>query len=246
MVVNFTLWEQFVFLVGEVTLIVILGVLLFSVLMVAISVYSIKTGKLVFPRFLKAGITMVEGTVKAIFRLIGLEDAEMLSFFIQLRNSMNKGSFAEIPVGERMVFLPQCLRSARCPAHLSPEGLNCRSCGQCSIGYWRGVLEEIGYRVFIAPGSTLIKRMVKKYRPRAIIGVGCLSEVKEGLELTDKVGIVGMGVVTLKDGCVETLVNWDDVMDVALLGIPPEKVPKEARRDDDTPHIHEFSSKPDK
>ncbi|KQC09869.1 MAG: hypothetical protein APR55_02620 [Methanolinea sp. SDB] len=245
MVVNFTLWEQFVFLVGEVTLIIILGILLFSVLMVAISVYSIKTGKLMFPRFLKAGITMVEGTVKAIFRLIGLEDAEMLSFFIQLRNSMNKRSFAEIPVEERMIFLPQCLRSARCPAHLSPEGLNCRSCGQCSIGYWRGVLEKIGYRVFIAPGSTLIKRMVKKYRPRAIIGVGCLSEVKEGLELTDKIGIVGMGVVTLKDGCVETLVNWDDVMDVALLGIPSEQIPKEALRDDDTPHIHEFSSKPD-
>ena len=70
MVLNLTLWEQFVFFVGEVTLIAIVGILLFSVLMVAISVYSIKTGKLLFPRFLKAGITMVEGTVKAIFRLI--------------------------------------------------------------------------------------------------------------------------------------------------------------------------------
>ena len=241
MAINATLWEQFVFIVGELTLIVILGILLFSVLMVAISVYSIKTGKLLFPKFLKAGITMVEGTVKALFRLIGLEDAEMLSFFVQLRNSMNKRAFAEIPVEQRMIFLPQCLRSARCPAHLSPEGLKCRSCGQCSIGYWREILEKIGYKIFIVPGSSFIKRMVKKYRPRAIIGVGCLSEVKEGLELTDKLGLVGMGVVTLKEGCVETLVNWDDVMEVALLGIPPEKIPEEAEKNRESPHIHEFS-----
>jgi hypothetical protein len=39
---------------------------------------------------------------------------------------------------------------------------------------------------------------------------------------------------------VETLVNWDDVMEVAILGIPPEEIPEEALRDDDSPHIHEF------
>ncbi|HUU75196.1 MAG TPA: DUF116 domain-containing protein [Methanoregulaceae archaeon] len=234
MEINTALWEQFVFLVGEITLIIILGILFFSILMVVISIYSIKTGRLYFPRFLKAGITMVEGTVKALFRLVGLEDAEMLSFFVQLRNSMNKGAFAEIPVDQRVIFFPQCLRSAKCPAHLSPEGLKCISCGQCTVGYWRVILEKIGYKVFIVPGSSFIKRMVKKYRPRAIIGVGCLSEVKEGLDLTDKFGVVGMGVVTMKEGCVETLVNWDDVMEVALLGIPPELIPEEILKNNES------------
>ena len=140
---------------------------------------------------------------------------------------MNKKAFEEIPVSERAIFLPQCLRSSRCPAHLTPEGLKCRSCGECSIGYWRKILEDMGYRLFIVPGSSFIKRMVKKYRPRAIIGIGCLSEVKEGLEMSDKLGLVGMGVVSLKEGCVETLVDWDDVMEVALLGVDPAKYPAE-------------------
>ena len=39
------------------------------------------------------------------------------------------------------------------------------------------------------PGSSFIKRMVKKYRPQAIIGVGCLSEVKEGIDMADKLGL---------------------------------------------------------
>jgi len=85
----------------------------------------------------------------------------------------------------------------------------------------------MGYRVFIVPGSSFIKRMVKKYHPRAILGVGCLSEVKEGLEMSDKMGLVAMGVVTLKDGCVETLVAWDKVMEVATLGVPSSDIPPE-------------------
>ena len=87
----------------------------------------------------------------------------------------------------------------------------------------------MGYKVFIVPGSSFIKRMVKKYRPKAIIGVGCLLEVKEGLEMVDKIGLIPMGVVTTREGCVETDVNWDDVMEVALLGIDKSKIPEEAR-----------------
>jgi hypothetical protein len=227
MEIDLSLWNQVVFIIGEITLIIILGVILFALVLVIISLYSIKRGKLYFPHLLKAGMVFMEGLIKALFRLFGLEDREMLSFFVQLHNAMNKKAFEEIPVPERAVFLPQCLRSSRCPAHLTPEGLKCRSCGECSIGYWRKILEDMGYKLFIVPGSSFIKRMVKKYRPRAIIGIGCLSEVKEGLEMADKLGLVGMGVVSLKEGCVETLVDWDDVMEVALLGVDPAMYPRE-------------------
>lgn len=64
--------------------------------------------------------------------------------------------------------------------------------------------------------------MVEKYKPKAIIGVGCQMEVKEGLEIADKLGLIAMGVVTLKDGCVETLVNWNSVMEIALIGLEKE------------------------
>jgi hypothetical protein len=83
----------------------------------------------------------------------------------------------------------------------------------------------MGYRVFSVPGSSFIKRMVKKYHPKAIIGVGCLGEVKEGLEMSDKLGLVSMGVVTLKEGCVETLVEWDDMFEIIKLGVDPARIP---------------------
>lgn len=71
--------------------------------------------------------------------------------------------------------------------------------------------------------------MVRQYHPRAIIGVGCLSEVKEGLEMADKMGLIAMGVVTLREGCVETLLNWDDLFEIASLGIDPTRIPGDIR-----------------
>jgi hypothetical protein len=224
---DFLTWNNLMYLIGEITVLIILGALLIAFILVIISLYSIKKGRLYFPSLIRSGLVFFEGLMKAFFRLLGLEDREMLTFLIKLHNAMNTAAFQRIPVSERAIFMPQCLRSSRCPAHLTPEGLKCRSCGQCTIGQVRFLLEKMGYRIFIVPGSSFIKRMVKKYRPKAIIGVGCLSEVKEGIDMADKMGLVVMGVVTLKEGCVETLVNWEDVYKVAVLGIDPASVPED-------------------
>jgi hypothetical protein len=227
--VDYSLITGIIFIIGEITIVVIFGLLLLAVLLVTISLYSIRKGRLIFPGFLKAGFVAVEGLSKAIFRLFGLEDREMLTFFIQLHNTMSRKAFESIPVAERAIFFPQCLRSATCPANLTPEGLKCMGCGQCTVTDALKMLEKLGYRLFIVPGSSFIKRMVKKYHPRAIIGVGCLSEVKEGIDMSDKLGLIALGVVTLKEGCVETSVNWEDVFAVALLGIDHASLPEEIR-----------------
>ena len=222
---DFTPYNQLMVIIGELTVLVIIGALLIAFVLALISLYSIKKGHLYFPQLIKAGLVFFEGLMKAFFRLLRLEDREMLAFLIKIHNTMNTTEFSRIPVAGRAVFMPQCLRSSHCPAHLTPEGLKCCACGQCSVGEANSILEKMGYRIFIVPGSSFIKRMVKKYRPKAIIGVGCLSEVKEGVDMADKMGLLVMGVVTLKEGCVETIVNWPDVYEVAVLGLDPASIP---------------------
>ena len=214
-------------LIGELAVLAALVVIVVALVLLFLTLASIRSGRLYFPRLLRPGLTALEGVMRALFKAVGLEDQEMLGFFVKLGNTMNAQAFAEVPVEERTIFLPQCLRNARCPADLTPEGLRCKRCGRCTVGEAIGVLEGLGYRVFIVPGSSFIKRMVKKYRPRALIGVGCLAEVKEGLEMADRLGIIGMGVVSLKEGCVETLVDWNTLYEVALLGLPPSSVPED-------------------
>ena len=61
--------------------------------------------------------------------------------------------------------MPQCLRSVQCPAKLTPEGIMCIDCGRCGIGEAKRYAEGMGYKFFVVPGSSFIKRIIKKYRP---------------------------------------------------------------------------------
>ena len=72
--------------------------------------------------------------------------------------------------------------------------------------------------------------MMKRYRPRAIIGVGCLLEVKEGIEMSSQKDIIAMGIVNTSDGCVETSADWDQVYLTAILGVDPAKIPEELKK----------------
>jgi hypothetical protein len=214
------LWNTTMILLGEAAVLLVVFLVAMALILLAVALLSVRRGHLYLPRIMKPWFFLLEGLVKAICRFFGLDDRDLISFSIRLQNSMNKKSFEAVPVEKRAIFLPQCLRSANCPGKLTPEGIWCQGCGLCTTSGAIGELLRMGYRVFIVPGSSFIKRMVKKYRPQGIIGVGCILEVKEGLDLCDKLGIPGMGVVTLKDGCVETCVNWSEVFEVAALGIP--------------------------
>ena len=213
------IWVGLMTLIGEVTFFLVLGMMLAAITLAIIATASITRGKFYLPRILIPGMVLLEGLVKAFCKLLGLDDKDLITFFITLRNTMNKQAFAETPLERRAIFLPHCLRSAECPAHLTPEGLKCRRCGRCPVGENVEWLEGIGDHVFIIPGSTFVKRMVKKYRPQAIIGVGCLMEVKEGIDMADRMGLTAIGVVNFKDGCVETIADWTGVRDAALIGI---------------------------
>jgi hypothetical protein len=208
--------DQVILVLGQITLLILAGLLVLGLILAILIAFSIRTGRLVYPRLFLAGMALVEGVIRALCGLLGIEDKELTEFVIRLHNRMNQGKFDSIPAKNKAIFLPQCLRSAKCPAHLTPEGLICQRCMLCGIGRSIDNLEAQGYRVHIVPGSTFIKRIVRAEKPKAIIGVGCLMEVREGLMLADRLGLVAMGVVTLKDGCIETLVNWADVNDLAM------------------------------
>lgn len=217
MVLESQLGTQALMLLGGVLILFLLLFLLFAFIIVSVVFLSIKHGKFYFPKLIRTGFSYMEGAIQNICALFGLNEEDLTIFFIQLHNRMSEGDFARIETKDRAVFLPHCLRSSKCPASLTDEGLFCMHCGNCELDSSIKELEEMGYRVFIVPGSTFIGRMVKRYMPRAIIGVGCLREIKDGLDFADRIDVVVMGVVNKTDGCIETLADWPELMKVASL-----------------------------
>jgi hypothetical protein len=76
--------------------------------------------------------------------------------------------------------------------------------------------------------------MVKKYKPKGMIGVGCMMEVKEGLEMGRKISMTTLGVVTQKDGCVETTMDFEELMEVASIGLAEPILMKPDPRSNDS------------
>lgn len=213
-------WGTIFTVLGIILLLAVVIWLVITLIVAILTVVSIKKKKMYFPKILRSYLTVMEGVVRVFCQILGVDSRQLMSFLIHIDNEMNTKAFSQVPVEKRVVFLPHCLRSSECPARLTPDGIKCISCGKCQLGAVIPVLEGAGYRTFIIPGSTFIKRMVKKYKPEAMIGVGCMVEVKEGLEMGRKISLSTMGVVNETDGCVETTMDTETLMEIASMGLP--------------------------
>lgn len=197
-------------IIGKAVVLIALVLLTLAIIGSLLIAYSFKTERFIFPNFMLFSITVLETLVKALFRLVGVDDAIVDDVGIALKNKISLRKFRNTPVNKRLIFLPQCLRATDCPSKLTPEGMKCIDCGHCEVGHAVKTAESMGYKVFIVPGSSFIKRLVRKHKPGAILGVGCITEIKAGLEMCEKLNLFGVGLVLDKAGCVSTVLNWDN------------------------------------
>lgn len=201
--------DQLFIWIGEAVVALAVLVLALSILAALLILYSFKTGNFFAARLMLLSITLLEGVIKPLFWIARADDTIVDDVGVRLRNYINRREFFKVPYDKRFIFMPQCLRSTECPAKLTPEGIGCVSCHRCGVGEAKSVAEGMGYKFFIVPGSSFIKRIIKKYRPGAIVGVGCQMEIKEGLALCHRNAIPAIGVPLTKAGCVATTLDWE-------------------------------------
>ncbi|MCK4246981.1 MAG: DUF116 domain-containing protein [Methanomicrobia archaeon] len=200
------------FILILVTFLIIFGVLLFLI--------SFKTGKYPIPGIFSGLIDAFYSPIRFIVEKIGLDPKHFNSIVVDVKNSINVDNFKKIPPKERVIVLPQCLRSIKCPAKLSSvNGIECVKCGSCYIKEFKEKTEALGYRIFILPGGTFVKRVLEGARPKAVLGIACFNDLFEGIRICEKVRIPVQGVLLKTTGCVETLVDWDEVWEKVFLGV---------------------------
>ena len=130
-------------------------------------------------------------------------------------NKRNQEKFKSVPYNERIIFIPHCVRSRECQANNSEQGWLCINCGKCNIGEFKKKAERIGYKVFIVPGFSLVKKLIKKHKPKAIVGISCEHEMDIAQDrLDDK--LITQCLLLLKEGCVETEVDWDKLQKICF------------------------------
>ena len=132
----------------------------------------------------------------------------------------------------RVLLLAQCLRpSQTCPGKFDKKGLACpEDCSEdCVIGRLREFALGLGYSgVCVAAGGAMALRFVKEHNPRGIVAVACYRELGEGVDgvkelFEDNEEIPAIVVLPLlRDGCVDTEVDEEQVLKALALGSATE------------------------
>jgi uncharacterized protein len=114
--------------------------------------------------------------------------------------------------GEKLIFAPQCLRAVECSARLDPgTGYICKECGKCVLGEISKIASNNHYVLFIVPGDSFVKRIVKKLKPASVIGIACFDELSMAMLVGIKMGVPSIGIPLLKSGCFNTLVDLEKI-----------------------------------
>ena len=109
--------------------------------------------------------------------------------------------------------MPHCLKHAEgCPADYDEFGLECKKCGACSIADFRGLADEMGYKVLVAEGSPIVLKIIVSGYVDAIVGVACLNVLEKAIDKILLAGIPCMAVPLLSSDCRNTSVDDDWVM----------------------------------
>jgi hypothetical protein len=210
-------------ILGQIALALILLMLLGLIVLVILLLIYLKTGRPVLGGLFIFLLDLLDSPLKALFRLFRVEDELIDRTFIEIQNTLLKSSLEKVPYNDRILFLPQCLRHKDCKAPLTRKGLICLKCGKCSIGEIVKEAEKLGYKgIYVVPGSSFIRRLIKASKPGAVIGVACLPESKHGIQILTKYKVTGQAIPLLKSGCIDTVADVERIMETIRWYVPPK------------------------
>ena len=203
--------DSFYMFVGQLVVFLIVIIAILIIIFLILALFMAKKNQIKFPRFLLYIVALLYSPLKTIAQFLNLDDHLIDDIAIKVRNDLNKEQYRKIPADKTLIFLPHCLRHKDCPATLQKEGLNCTECGLCSIGVIKKKADPMGYKLYIVPGSSFVKKIVMENKFQSVLGVACHEDLNQMMMLLSD--FYPQGVLLEKTGCYETKVNVKKVFE---------------------------------
>lgn len=182
--------------------------------------YTVHTKKIIFPNFLLFIISLLYEPLRRLLSFFHIDPALIDRVSVEIRNALNYPDFACTKLEERVLILPQCIRSTECPAKLSSvDGIHCIECGKCVIGELSASCKDLGIRMYISPGGTFTGRILMQSRAKALIGVACYPNLYEGGLNAKLAGVPAQGVPLTTPGCINTSVDYKEIINKCKMQI---------------------------
>jgi geranylgeranyl pyrophosphate synthase len=157
----------------------------------------------------------MEKVVRDTLAELNLAEGYVGWMMVVLASEFWRDQVAAVPPSRRLFLLPHCLKHAEgCPADYDEFGLECKKCGACAIADFRGLADEMGYKVLVAEGSPIVLKIIVSGYVDAIVGVACLNVLEKAIDKILLAGIPCMAVPLLSSDCRNTSVDEDWVLDI--------------------------------
>ena len=203
--------DSFYMFLGQLVVFIAILIIILFIVVLILGYLIARKNQIKFPRFILYIVDLLYSPFKTISCILKLDEHLIDNIAIKVRDEINKEKFRHVPAEKTLIFLPHCLRHRDCPATLQKEGLNCTKCGLCSIGVIKKKADSLGYKLYIVPGSSFVKKIVKENNFQAVIGVACHEDLNQVMMLLSD--FCPQGVLLEKTGCFETKVNVKKVIE---------------------------------
>lgn len=136
---------------------------------------------------------------------LGVERNLVRRSFIKVNNEFVLANSGAVDPKKLLLLLPHCIQASACPARLIYSLENCKNCGCCQIGAMRELAMKHGFRLAIATGGTIARRIVVECRPERIIAVACERDLTSGIQDSYPIPVFGVLNERPQGPCRDTL-----------------------------------------
>ena len=157
----------------------------------------------------------LEGFSRTLLDQLNLPEKYLGFAMVLIGNFFWKRQFMAIPFERRLLLLPHCLKHAEgCPAEYDEFGLDCESCGACSIADYKVKAEKLGYKVLVAEGSPIVLKIIVAGYIDGILGVACLNVLEKAIDKVLITGVPSYAIPLHTGDCKNTSLDESWVWDV--------------------------------
>ncbi|HBV99543.1 MAG: hypothetical protein JL50_13425 [Peptococcaceae bacterium BICA1-7] len=141
---------------------------------------------------MRVGVNIFFPIIIGLGKLLKIDVDRIKRSFIEVNNQMVRASLFRLAPEQLLVLVPHCLQNTQCPHKITVEIDNCRRCGKCCIGNLLALRDRWGVRMGVATGGTLARKLIRDYRPRAVVAVACERDLTSGIQDSNPLPVLGV------------------------------------------------------
>jgi hypothetical protein len=140
-------------------------------------------------------------------RACGFSREEVRLSFVKVNNELVLASGARCTPDKLLMLAPHCIQRSDCPHRLTTDVERCERCGRCPVSGLLKLRDSYGFKLCVATGGTIARRIVVELRPRLIIAIACERDLSSGIQDCYPLPVFGLPNERPCGPCRDTLVS---------------------------------------